>query len=94
MKAYLFPGQGSQFPGMAKDLYEQSAVARDLLNKANHILGFCITDTMFGGTEEDLKQKSLYNRQSAPQPVIIRFRSHYKYRWWKFLTRLALMALY
>lgn len=56
MKAYVFPGQGSQFPGMAKDLYEGDAQARDLLERANDILGFRITDLMFDGTAEDLKQ--------------------------------------
>ena len=54
--AYVFPGQGSQFPGMAKDLYETNAVAREMLEKANEILGFRITDIMFEGTAEDLKQ--------------------------------------
>ena len=54
--AYVFPGQGSQFPGMAKDMYENSAVAREMLEKANEILGFRITDIMFEGTAEDLKQ--------------------------------------
>ncbi len=56
MKAYIFPGQGSQFPGMAKDLYESSPLAKEMLEKANEILGFRITDIMFNGTEEDLKQ--------------------------------------
>lgn len=55
-KAYIFPGQGSQFPGMAKDLYEQSPVAKALLNQANEILGFSITDVIFHGTADDLKQ--------------------------------------
>ena len=54
--AYVFPGQGSQFPGMAKDLYENNAVAREMLDKANEILGFRITDIMLEGTAEDLKQ--------------------------------------
>jgi len=55
-KAYVFPGQGSQFPGMAKDLYDSSAEARELFEQANNILGFRITDTMFNGSEDDLKQ--------------------------------------
>ena len=54
--AYIFPGQGSQFPGMAKDLYESNETAREMLEKANDILGFRITDIMFEGTAEDLKQ--------------------------------------
>ena len=54
-KAYVFPGQGSQFPGMAKALYENLPEARELLEKANDILGFRITDIMFDGTAEDLK---------------------------------------
>jgi [acyl-carrier-protein] S-malonyltransferase len=56
MKAYVFPGQGAQFVGMGKDLYESSALAKDLFEKANSILGFRITDLMFAGTDEDLKQ--------------------------------------
>ena len=56
MKAYIFPGQGSQAPGMGKDLYESSAVAKQMFEKANDILGFRITDIMFDGTAEDLKQ--------------------------------------
>ncbi|QXV66146.1 ACP S-malonyltransferase [Mucilaginibacter achroorhodeus] len=59
MKAYIFPGQGAQFPGMGKDLYEQSEQARELFEKANEILGFRITDVMFEGTEEDLKQTNV-----------------------------------
>lgn len=55
-KAYVFPGQGSQFPGMAKDLYENNAEAHDMLERANEILGFRITDIMFEGTAEELKQ--------------------------------------
>ena len=55
-QAYIFPGQGSQFPGMAKDLYESNETAREMLEKANDILGFRITDIMFEGTAEDLKQ--------------------------------------
>ena len=56
MKAYIFPGQGAQFSGMGKDLYESSSEARDLFEKANDILGFKITDIMFEGSAEDLKQ--------------------------------------
>ena len=56
MKAYVFPGQGAQFVGMGKDLYENSAEAKALFDKANEILGFKITDIMFAGTDEELKQ--------------------------------------
>ena len=56
MKAYIFPGQGAQFTGMGLDLYENSAEAQDLFETANDILGFHITDIMFEGTAEDLKQ--------------------------------------
>jgi [acyl-carrier-protein] S-malonyltransferase len=56
MKAYVFPGQGAQFVGMGKDLYEKSALAKEMFEKANDILGFRITDLMFAGTDEDLRQ--------------------------------------
>ena len=56
MKAFVFPGQGAQFVGMGKDLYETSTVAKELFEKANEILGFRITDLMFAGTDEDLRQ--------------------------------------
>ncbi|NLX73144.1 MAG: ACP S-malonyltransferase [Bacteroidales bacterium] len=55
-KAYVFPGQGAQFVGMGKDLYQQSAMAAEMFEKANDILGFRITDLMFDGTDEDLRQ--------------------------------------
>lgn len=56
MKALVFPGQGAQFVGMGKDLYDNNPVARQMFDKANEILGFNITDVMFNGTEEDLRQ--------------------------------------
>jgi len=56
MKAYVFPGQGAQFAGMGRDLHERSSLARDLFEKANTLLGFRITDLMFNGTDDDLKQ--------------------------------------
>lgn len=63
-KAYMFPGQGSQFPGMAKDLYDSSPVAREMLELANDILGFRITDIMFEGSSDDLM------RTDVTQPAV------------------------
>ncbi|MUP36638.1 ACP S-malonyltransferase [Labilibaculum euxinus] len=59
MKAYVFPGQGAQFVGMGKDLYENSDLAKELFEKANDILGFRITDLMFEGTDENLRQTNV-----------------------------------
>lgn len=59
MKAYVFPGQGAQFPGMGKDLFEESALAREMFGQANEILGFDLTSVMFEGSEEALKQTNV-----------------------------------
>ncbi len=59
MRAYVFPGQGAQYSGMGKDLYEGSGLAKDLFEKANSILKFRITDLMFNGTDEDLRQTNV-----------------------------------
>lgn len=59
MKIYVFPGQGAQFEGMGKDLYESSELAKELMEQANEILGFRITDVMFDGSAEDLKQTKI-----------------------------------
>jgi [acyl-carrier-protein] S-malonyltransferase len=59
MKAFVFPGQGAQFPGMGKDLYDKSPIAKKLFDKADELLGFSITQLMFSGTEEDLRQTNV-----------------------------------
>ena len=64
MKALVFPGQGAQFTGMGKDLYDQFPVVRDLFEEANEILGFRLTDLMFTGTDEELR------RTDVTQPAI------------------------
>ena len=56
MKAYVFPGQGAQFVGMGKDLYDNNPKAKALFDEADQILGYKITDVMFAGTDEELKQ--------------------------------------
>lgn len=71
MKAYVFPGQGAQFPGMGKDLYEQYPVARELFEQANALLGFRITDIMFEGTEEELRQTKVTQPAIFLHSVII-----------------------
>ena len=71
MKAYIFPGQGSQFPGMAKDLFENYSLAKEMITKADEILGFSISETMFNGTEEDLKQTKVTQPAIFIHSVII-----------------------
>ena len=63
MKAYIFPGQGAQFTGMGLDLYENSTLAQEYFEKANDILGFSITDIMFEGSAEQLKETKVTNLQ-------------------------------
>ena len=56
MKAFVFPGQGAQFTGLGKDLYDNNPIAKELFDKADEILGFSITNIMFNGTDEELKE--------------------------------------
>ena len=71
--AYLFPGQGAQYSGMGKDLHEQSEQAKFLFEKANDILGFCITDIMFSGSEDDLKQTKVTQPAIFLHSVVMAF---------------------
>ena len=71
MKAFVFPGQGAQFVGMGKDLYENNPVAKEMFDKANEILGFNITDLMFNGTDEDLRQTKVTQRAIFLHSVIL-----------------------
>ena len=73
MKAYVFPGQGAQFPGMGKDLYEKYPAARELFENANNLLGFRITDIMFNGTEDELRQTKVTQPAIFLHSVILAF---------------------
>ena len=72
-KAYIFPGQGSQFRGMGKDLYESSPAAKELFEKGNSVLGFRLTDIMFEGTDEDLKQTRVTQPAIFLHSVVLAF---------------------
>lgn len=71
MKAYVFPGQGAQFPGMGKDLFDSSALARDLFAQADALMGFSLSETMFSGTEEELKATRVTQPAIFVQSVIL-----------------------
>ena len=80
MKAYIFPGQGSQFPGMGYELYKASNKAKDLFNKANYILGFNICDIMFGDDDEALKQTNVTQPSIFIHSVILSEMLDYKFK--------------
>jgi [acyl-carrier-protein] S-malonyltransferase len=70
MKAYVFPGQGAQFEGMGKDLYEQSELAREMFHKADEIVGFSLSKIMFEGSAEDLKETRITQPAMYLYPII------------------------
>ena len=76
MKAYVFPGQGAQFVGMGKDLYDNNPLAKEMFEKANEILGFRITDLMFAGTDEDLRQTKVTQPAIFLHSVILATAGH------------------
>jgi len=73
MRAYVFPGQGAQFPGMGKDLYEKYPIAKEMFETANSLLGFSLTDIMFNGTDEDLRQTKVTQPAIFLHSVILAF---------------------
>ena len=73
MKAFVFPGQGSQFVGMGKGLYDNNPLAKELFDKADEILGFKITEIMFAGTDEQLKELRLLSLQYSSTALFLLF---------------------